>query len=78
MMDYKLIVMKLIGKIDPVGDTNIDNERMENLKNLCQLVNELVGEIAEVEYINKASYEHSVKAMANYAGKFLDKLGIKE
>jgi hypothetical protein len=78
-MNYKEIVMKLIGSIEPIGETNTDNARMDNLKNLCELVDGLVYEIAEVENLNKASYQHSVKAMADYAGNFLSKnLGIKE
>lgn len=29
------IVDKLVGRIDPIGDTAIDNERFENLKAYC-------------------------------------------
>ena len=31
-MDYYEVVKKLIGEVDPVGETHIDNERFENLK----------------------------------------------
>ena len=36
------VVKKLIGKINPIGETNTDNERFENLKAMCELVNNLI------------------------------------
>lgn len=67
------IVNKLVGPINPVGETNTDNDRLENLKNLCELVNDLVSAIDEVGYRNKDSFEHSRKAAAGYAENFLSK-----
>ena len=37
------IVNKLIGNINPVGETNTDNDRFENLKAKCELVNLLIS-----------------------------------
>ena len=34
------IVNKLIGNIEPIGDTSVDEERFENLKSYCELINE--------------------------------------
>ncbi|GAI86093.1 unnamed protein product, partial [marine sediment metagenome] len=36
------VVKKLIGNINPVGETNTDNERFENLKIICELTNKLL------------------------------------
>lgn len=73
------IIKKLIGNINPCGKSEVDAERLENLKAMCELVNDLVGEIDNVAYRNKDSYEASVKAMADYSKKFLtDTLGISE
>lgn len=73
----KEIVETLIGKIRPVGETNTDAQRFENLKEMCGLVNELVSEIDSVSYDFKDSYEHSVKKASDYAKNFLTKeLGI--
>lgn len=73
----KEIVKKLIGEIRPVGETNTDEQRFENLKEICELVNELVSEIDSVSYDFKDSYEHSVKKASEYAKNFLTKeLGI--
>lgn len=78
-LELQEIVMSLVGNIDPIGETTTDNERFENLKCLCDLVNVLVGKIDNVSYSNKDSKEYSVKRASEYADKFLtDNLGINE
>ena len=77
-MDYTEIVKKLIGYIDPVGETNIDDKRFENLKAMCELVNNLVTEIDEVSFYNKNKDEYSRKRAGEYANNFLaNTLGIE-
>jgi len=71
------IVEKLIGPIRPIGKSEVDAERFENLKQMCELVNNLVRQIDAVEYDNRGAHEHSIKQARDYAGKFLsDTLGI--
>lgn len=65
------IVKKLVGNIQPAGDTNIDHERFENLKAMCELADNLIAEINEVAHRNKNRQEYSVKQMAEYANGFL-------
>lgn len=78
-LELKEIVMSLIGNINPIGQSNTDNDRFENLKDLCELVDDLVGKIDDVSYKNKDSHEFSVKRASDYANKFLtENLGIKE
>lgn len=73
------IVKKLIGNINPCGKTEIDKERLENLIEMCYLVDNLVCNIDAVAYNNKDSKEHSVKEMADYASNFLsEQLRIEE
>ena len=50
MKDYELkeIVTKIIGEIKPVGDSNIDGQRIENLKELLDFTDELITEIQAV------------------------------
>lgn len=73
------IVKKLVGNIQPEGASHIDSERLENLKAMCELVNELVTEIDAVAYENRDRNEFSVKKMADYASDFLTKtLGITD
>ena len=65
----KQIVEKLIGFIIPVGSTHEDDERFDNLKDMCHLVE---GLIEEIEYVsNDHSHEYSVKRAQQYAEKFL-------
>jgi len=78
-MDHKEIVMRLVGPIDPIGETNTDNARFENLKVLCELVDDLVSAIDGVAYKHKDSYEYSRKRAADYASNFMTKnLGIPD
>lgn len=67
------IIENLVGEINPVGETNEDEVRFENLKVMCDLVNSLISKIDDVAYKNKDSYEFSIKRSAEYAGKFLTK-----
>lgn len=77
-MEIKDIVLKLVGDVNPIGETNTDNKRFENLKVLCELVNELVGIIDNVHYSNKDFQEFSIKRASEYANNFLtNNLGIK-
>lgn len=64
------IVMKLIGPITPVGETHTDNERFENLKDLCELVSELNLKIKEVAE-ERTRQEYSIKRAGEYANNFL-------
>ena len=78
-MTHREIVLILIGKIEPKGESNEDEKRFENLKTLCTLVNELIIDIDDMAYRNKDSYQHSVKKASDYAQNFLTvTLGIKE
>ena len=76
-MTHTEIVMKLIGSIQPTGESNTDAQRFENLKELCSLINNLVTEIDDMAYRNKDAYEASVKKASEYAQNFLtNTLGI--
>jgi hypothetical protein len=69
-MTYTEIVNKMIGEIRPAGDSGIDVERLDNLKSMCSLVNELITHIADVAKL-KDSNEHSVSKAGNTASEFL-------
>lgn len=72
------IVENLVGEINPVGETNEDEVRFENLKVMCDLANSLISRIDDVSYKNKDRYEFSIKRSAKYAEKFLtEKIGIQ-
>lgn len=69
-MDYTKIITKLIGPIGPIGETNADNDRFENLKEMCQLASNLFEQIKYVA-LKKDSSEYSVKRAADFADKFI-------
>jgi uncharacterized protein YaaR (DUF327 family) len=70
------VIRKLIGKINPVGETNTDNERIENLKAMCELVNELVSDIVDVSRNNQNAQEFSVKRASAKSYIFL--VGLRD
>lgn len=72
------IVETLVGEINPIGETNEDEVRFENLKVMCDLANNLISKIDDVSYKNKDRYEFSIKRSAEYAEKFLtEQIGIQ-
>jgi hypothetical protein len=72
-MEIVEVVNKLVGRITATGDSSRDDERLENLKLMCNLVEKLVEEI-HFSARDKDSYESSVKKIGQYADKFLSNL----
>ena len=75
-MTYYEIVKKLIGAIDPIGETNTDEKRLDNLENMTVLVDCLIADIDRVA-MNKGKPEYSINKAGEVASQFLDDLGIK-
>lgn len=73
-MTHKEIVMKLIGPIRPLAESNEDERRFENLKVMCELVDDLLSEISSVGYDFKDRYESSVKKASDYAREFINQI----
>ena len=72
-MELYEIVMKLVGPVQPVGETNIDARRLENMKELTQLVDQLLGQIENASrYADKA--EASVKEIGQHARNFINEV----
>jgi hypothetical protein len=72
-LDFYEIVKKLIGPIIPVGDSNIDEQRFENLKNTTELLDKLFFDINQVaQYSN--SQESSCSRSGKYAKEYLKNL----
>lgn len=69
-MNYKEVVDKLIGPVDPVAETNEDSKRLENLKEMCDLASHLMRRIYGVaNQLNR--HEHSVHRAAAYADNWM-------
>jgi len=69
-MNIYEIVKKLTGNIEPVGETNVDAKRLENLKTQCQLVEKLLDDIRVVTKYQNCQ-EYSMKKAGEYAAKFI-------
>ena len=77
-MELYDVVMKLNGPITPLGDSSADGARLDNLKDLCSLVDALVSAIDEVA-METGDHMASVKTAKDCAADFLtNTLGIKE
>ena len=72
-MDIYEVVEKLVGPINPVGETHTDNVRYENLKELIELTDRLVGKISSCAYL-KDRAEFSISRAGRSCQGFLDDL----
>jgi hypothetical protein len=71
---YK-IVTKLIGPIQPMGDSALDSLRLENIKVMTELVSELLADIEHAaKELNRG--EDSMVKISKHAREFL--VGVKE
>jgi len=76
-MEIHDVVKKLIGPIKPVGETNEDNRRFENLKDMAILVEKLVSDIDAVAS-QKDRIEYSIHRAGQFADNCLSELGIED
>jgi len=65
------VVKKLIGEIKPIGETNSDEDRFENLKEMIELVDDLIVDIQDVADKNVYRDEASMYRAGKYADDFL-------
>lgn len=76
-MEIYDVVTKLVGPVLPVGKTETDEIRFDNLKELCALMDRLLDDIGEVAE-RYGRPEFSINRAAEYAKKFIMSMGIKE
>ena len=69
-MTNKDVVMKLIGAVNPVGETHTDDARFENLKELCGLIDEPAYEVRPL-ITRKHTCEYSIRRAGEYAEKYI-------
>lgn len=72
-INYYEVVKKLIGPIQPVGESHTDNIRYENLQELTGLIDDLLGDISRVRH-NKSRVEYSMKRAGEYCNQYLEEL----
>ncbi len=70
-LDLHELVLKLIGPVTAVGDHRIDRDRLENLKVLTGLVEDLMHEVSlAAQTVDRP--EASMQTIGKYAKDFLD------
>ena len=65
------LIKKVIGEINPVGESNADAKRFENLKEMCNLVESLLYDIDDIIAMNQTDKRHSVVCSVEYARNFM-------
>lgn len=70
-MEVHEIVLRLIGPVQPTGEHNTDQQRLENMRALTELTDRLLTEIdAATKSADRP--EASMKAIGSHARNFLD------
>lgn len=72
-MELYDVVLKLVGPVEAVGETNEDARRLANLKELTALVDRLLYKISDAS-IAVGRQEASMKAIGMHARKFLQEV----
>ena len=68
-------LMRIIGEVEPVGSSHIDEDRKHNLYKLCSTIDCLLDEIMDlVPYKNRTEY--SMKEIGEYASRWLAEKSI--
>jgi hypothetical protein len=69
-MELKDIVMKLVGPVCSIGDSNADAQRFESLRDLTGLVEDLLHEISTAA-LSANNHQDSMRKIGRYAQEFL-------
>ena len=72
-MNYYEIIKKLIGPINPIGESNQDTHRLNNIDATIEVVGELLSDIKWAANA-QGSHEASVAKIGKRAQAFLDEL----
>ena len=65
------LVYKVIGEIEPVGSTEIDDVRLGNLEQFAELTFRMTQKLYSLAMKNCGSYEYSVKQSGDFAKGFI-------
>lgn len=72
------VIRRLIGPIQPTGESHSDDARFANLENLLAVMKTLHCEVDEIGYEYKDAHQYSLKRAADRCSKYLDDLGIPQ
>lgn len=68
------LIQKLEGNIEPLAETNIDEKHLANLKEWCELHEQITDEICKVANKEDLRCYKSAKEIINYARKHLEEI----
>jgi len=68
------VVRKLCGAIEPIGRSEVDVKRLENIEEIGQVALEIVKDLMEIINQNRTSREDSVKKIVARAHFYLDEI----
>lgn len=71
------VVRKLVGPIDPVGETNEDARRYGHLQALTALLEGLLNDVSSVSLCSDR-LEFSIKKAGEHAADFLESIGSSQ
>lgn len=74
MKNIDEIIMKLVGSIDPVGETHTDTKVKQNLVILIDALYPVIYNIEQVARINEKRHEASRQEIGKLARSFLNNL----
>lgn len=72
-MDIYDVVTKLVGPILPVGETNEDQRRLDNIKVLTNVVDRLLLHLNDAA-LHADRPQASMKAIGKYAKEYMDEV----
>ena len=64
------VVKKLVGEVDAAGSSHIDEKRLENLKVMTEVIDELIREVI-YSASTKDDYRYSMQQIGKYAFGYL-------
>lgn len=76
-MSITEIFNKLCGNITPVGETNEDNKRYENIQNYYELLCYIISSL-EIASEYKYRQEYSMQKIGKECDEILKEIGLKE
>ena len=77
-LEYFTIIEKLIGPIEPVGDSDVDRIRLKNLEQYTNLIDKMLVEVDSIASSYKDHHQSSLSVAGEHCSKFMDSLGIEE
>jgi hypothetical protein len=69
-MTHYEIITKLIGPIQPIGDSNADEKRRANMETMLSLIEDLVADVRDIAN-SPPSHEASVQSLRGTAMLFM-------